>query len=50
VVGELAFLKWTARCPRAEVGDGADSFWIRDGRIVAQTIHYTVRPLPPISK
>lgn len=29
----------------AEVQDGADSYVIRGGRIVAQTIHYTVRRL-----
>ncbi len=42
VDGEMAFLEWTARCPVAWVDDGADSFLIRDGRIVVQTIHYTV--------
>ena len=41
--GDLAFLEWSARCPTAAVEDGADSFLIRGGRIVAQTIHYTVR-------
>jgi hypothetical protein len=47
VEGEVAFLEWAARCPKAEVRDGADSFLIRDGKIVAQTIHYTVQALPP---
>jgi hypothetical protein len=47
VAGEVAFLEWSARCPEAEVDDGADSFLIRGGLIVAQTIHYTVRPLTP---
>jgi hypothetical protein len=42
VDGEMAFLEWTARCATARVEDGADSFLIRDGRIVVQTIHYTV--------
>src|SRR5437016_10554376 len=45
VDGEMAFLEWTARCPTARVEDGADSFLIRKGRIVAQTIHYTIRKL-----
>jgi SnoaL-like domain len=45
VDGEMAFLEWAARCPTARVEDGADSYLIRDGRIVAQTIHYTVRRL-----
>jgi hypothetical protein len=40
----VAFLEWTATCATARVRDGADSFWIRGGRIVAQTIHYTVEP------
>jgi len=42
VHGDVAFLEWTAVGPTARVRDGADSFVIRDGRIVAQTIHYTV--------
>lgn len=45
ISGEVAFLEWTARCPTAEVEDGADSFLIRDGLIVIQTIHYTARPV-----
>ncbi len=45
VEGEVAFLEWTARADGARVDDGADSFLIRGGRIVAQTIHYTVKPL-----
>lgn len=42
VDGEVAFLEWTAHSDGARVEDGADSFLIRDGLIVAQTIHYTV--------
>lgn len=42
VRGEFAFLEWTADATGARVRDGADSFLIRGGRIVAQTIHYTV--------
>jgi phage host-nuclease inhibitor protein Gam len=43
VAGEVALLEWTARSPSgARVDDGADSFVIRDGRIHAPTIHYTV--------
>ena len=45
VHGEMAFLEWTANGPTTQVRDGADSFLIRDGRIVAQTIHYTVENL-----
>lgn len=46
VRGEVAFLEWTADANGARVRDGADSFVIRGGRIVAQTIHYTVEPVP----
>jgi hypothetical protein len=44
VEGEMAFLEWTAEADGARVRDGSDSYLIRDGRIVAQTIHYTVEP------
>jgi hypothetical protein len=44
VHGELAFVEWTAASDHARVRDGADSYLIRDGLIVAQTIHYTVDP------
>jgi hypothetical protein len=44
VEGEVAFLEWTAEADGARVRDGADSYLIRDGRIIAQTIHYTVEP------
>jgi hypothetical protein len=49
VEGEVAFLEWSARCPASVVEDGADSFLIRGGLIVAQTIHYTTqgRPVAP---
>jgi hypothetical protein len=45
VEGEIAFLEWTAEADGARVRDGADSYCIRDGKIVAQTIHYTVEPV-----
>lgn len=45
VEGRFAFLEWTADAPHARVRDGADSFVIEDGWIVAQTIHYTVEPV-----
>lgn len=44
VEGEVGFLEWTADADGAKVEDGADSYVIHDGRIVAQTIHYTVIP------
>jgi hypothetical protein len=43
--GEMGFLEWTAEAENgARVEDGADSYLIRDGRIHAMTIHYTVLP------
>ncbi|MDK3256371.1 nuclear transport factor 2 family protein [Blastococcus capsensis] len=45
VEGRVAFLEWTAESDHARVRDGADSFLIEDGWIVAQTIHYTVEPV-----
>jgi hypothetical protein len=46
--GEVAFLEWRADARGAVVTDGADSFVVRDGKIVAQTIHYTVVPVEHI--
>ena len=40
VKGEYAFLVWKARSRHYEVEHGADSFVIRAGRVVAQTIFY----------
>lgn len=40
VYGEYAFLVWTARSQQYKVDHGADSFVIRGGRIVVQTIFY----------
>jgi hypothetical protein len=42
IEGRIAFLEWTAEAEHARVRDGADSFLIEHGWIVAQTIHYTV--------
>lgn len=42
VAGRIAFLEWTADAEHARVRDGADSFVIENGWIVAQTIHYSV--------
>ncbi len=46
VAGRIAFLEWTADAEHTRVRDGADSFVIEDGWIVAQTIHYTVEDQP----
>ena len=45
VEGRFAFLEWTAEAAETRVRDGADSFVIEDGWIVAQTIHYTVETI-----
>jgi hypothetical protein len=45
VEGELGFLEWSGVGENgARVEDGADSYHIKDGRIRAMTIHYTVIP------
>ena len=44
VDGEVAMLQWTARSRAAAVHDGVDSFVVRDGRIQAQTIWYSLTP------
>lgn len=40
--GPYAFLEWTAKKDDKAVYDGADSFVIQEGKIVLQTIHYTI--------
>jgi hypothetical protein len=42
IADRVAFLEWTAEAANTRVCDGADSFLIENGSIVAQTIHYTV--------
>jgi hypothetical protein len=42
VEGRMAFLEWAYEDANVRVKDGADSYLIEDGKIVAQTIHYTV--------
>lgn len=39
---EIGMLEWTAQSEHHEVKDGVDSYLFRDGKIIAQTIHYTV--------
>lgn len=40
----FGFLEWTGTGPDGTpVGGGADSYVVRGGRIVAQSVHYTVR-------
>lgn len=45
--GEVAFLEWSACTAIGWVDDGADSYWVRDGRIRVMTIHYTVHSAAP---
>lgn len=42
VHGEYAFLRWRAESDDTVLENGADSFVIRDGRIVMQSVYYTV--------
>jgi DNA primase large subunit len=42
VEGKMGFLEWAYEDANVRVKDGADSYLIEDGKIVAQTIHYTV--------
>jgi hypothetical protein len=42
VEGRMAFLEWAYEDEDVRVRDGADSYLIENGKIVAQTIHYTV--------
>ena len=42
VEGRMAFLEWAYEDADVRVRDGADSYLIEGGKIVAQTIHYTV--------
>jgi hypothetical protein len=42
VEGRMAFLGWAYEDDGVRARDGADSYLIEEGKIVAQTIHYTV--------
>ena len=42
---EIGMLEWKAQSDIAEVLDDVDSYIFRDGKIIAQTIHYTVTKL-----
>jgi hypothetical protein len=43
VAGEYAFLRWRVSSPNVRIEDGADSFVIRRGRIVMQSVYYRIR-------
>lgn len=40
--GRVGLLEWTYEDDQVRVTDGVDSYLIEDGKIVGQTIHYTV--------
>ena len=40
----IAMLEWTYEDSTVRIRDGVDSYLIEDGKIVAQTIHYTLEP------
>ncbi len=40
--GDVLLLVWTARGSQTQIGDGVDTFVFKDGRIIAQTVSYTV--------
>ncbi len=40
--GRMGLLEWTCDDSTVRVRDGVDSYLIEDGKIVAQTIHYTL--------
>jgi hypothetical protein len=42
VEGRMGFLEWAYEDANVRIRDGADSYLIEDGKIVAQTIHYTM--------
>jgi hypothetical protein len=42
--GEVGLLEWGYEDSTVQVRDGVDSYVIRGGKIVAQTIHYTLEP------
>lgn len=42
--GRIGLLEWTYEDHDVRVTDGVDSYLIEDGKIVGQTIHYTVEP------
>ena len=42
VEGRIGFLEWAYEDANVRVRDGADSYLIEEGKIVSQTIHYTV--------
>jgi hypothetical protein len=46
--GPYAFIEWRVRAPGKSIEDGADSFVVRDGKIVFQSIHYMIEETMPV--
>jgi len=42
--GPVGLLEWSYEDSTVRVRDGVDSYLIQEGKIVAQTIHYTLEP------
>jgi hypothetical protein len=43
VYQDIAFLEWQAEASDTYIDDGVDTFIISNGKIVCQTMHYTVK-------
>jgi hypothetical protein len=43
---ELCFLHWAGKSEISVIPDGADSYLIKNGKIVVQTIYYSVEKVP----
>jgi hypothetical protein len=41
--GDALFLEWSAESATSRADDGGETFLVRDGEIVLQTVHYTVQ-------
>lgn len=43
---EICFLQWTGKSDISVIQDGADSYHIKNGKIMVQTIYYSVQKIP----
>ncbi|WBB65910.1 nuclear transport factor 2 family protein [Micromonospora sp. WMMD812] len=45
--GDVGMLIWSGRCSATDIAlhDGVDSYVVRDGLLVVQTIHYSTGPI-----
>jgi len=41
--GNILFLRWAADSRNAEVKDGVETYIFKDGRILVQTVHFTLQ-------